>query len=340
MTGNILIPHEKMESVFLSILDKHGFSGERAGTCARIFTQNSLDGVYTHGVNRFPRFIRYIKEGYVLPENKPETVNSSGAIEQWDGRLGPGVNNALDATRRSMKLARAHGIGCVGMANTNHWMRGGYYGREAAGSGFIFIGWTNTIANMPAWGAGNSKLGNNPLVLAVPFLPEPVVLDMAMSQYSYGTMEAYRMRDQKLPYAGGFDLHGNLTDDPDTVLQTELAVPAGYWKGAGLSLLLDILAAVISGGDATFRITGRGDEYGVSQVFISIDPSRFASGSNVETTVREVIDDYHKSVPSREKDKILHPGERVLMRRKENLEKGIPVEKQVWEEILSLTGSA
>ena len=339
MTDNILVSHEKMESVFLSILNKHAFSGDRANTCARIFTQNSLDGVYTHGVNRFPRFIRYIKDGYVLPVNEPELVNSSGAVEQWNGRLGPGMNNALDATRRSMELARTHGIGCVGMANTNHWMRGGYYGWEAAGSGYIFIGWTNTIANMPAWGAGNSKLGNNPLVLAVPLPPKGVVLDMAMSQYSYGTMETYRMRDQKLPYAGGFDRHGNLTDDPGTVLETELAAPIGYWKGAGLSLLLDILAAVISGGDATFRITERGGEYGVSQVFISIDPSRFAGSSSVETIVKEVIEDYHKSTTLSEKEKILHPGERVLMRRKENLEKGIPVEKQVWEEIMSLAGS-
>lgn len=339
MTDTILISHEKMESTFLSILDRHGFSGSRARACARIFTQNSLDGVYTHGVNRFPRFIRYIKEGFVQPANEPELFSSFGAVEQWNGRLGPGMNNALDATCRSMELAKVHGIGCVGMANTNHWMRGGYYGWEAAKSGYIFIGWTNTIANMPAWGAGNSKLGNNPLVLAVPFPPEAVVLDMAMSQYSYGTMEAYRMKDQKLPYPGGFDNQGNMTDDPATVLQTELAVPAGYWKGAGLSLLLDILAAVISGGDATFRITERGDEYGVSQVFISIDPSRFTGLSKMETIVKEVIDDYNKSIPSSDKDKILYPGERVLIRRTENREKGIPVQKQVWEEILSLAGS-
>jgi 3-dehydro-L-gulonate 2-dehydrogenase len=339
MTDNILISHEKMEFVFLSILKNHAFSGDRAKTCARIFTQNSLDGVYTHGVNRFPRFIRYIQKGYVQTANEPELVGSFGAVEQWNGRRGPGMNNALDATRRSMELARAHGIGCVGMANTNHWMRGGYYGWEAAGSGYIFIGWTNTISNMPAWGAGNSKLGNNPLVLAVPYSPEAVVLDMAMSQYSYGTLEAYSMRGQKLPMAGGFDKEGNITHDPGAVLETERPLPAGYWKGAGLSLLLDILAAVISGGDATFRITERGDEYGVSQVFISIDPSRFAGISNFKTIIKEVIDDYHKSVPSSEQDKILHPGERVLMRRKENREKGIPVEKQVWEEILDLAGS-
>jgi 3-dehydro-L-gulonate 2-dehydrogenase len=106
-----------MESVFLSILNKHDFSGERAGTCARIFTQNSLEGVYIRRVNRFPRFIRYIKEGYVLPENKPETANSSGAVEQWDGRLGTGMNNVLDATHRSMELAQNHGIGVSSREN-------------------------------------------------------------------------------------------------------------------------------------------------------------------------------------------------------------------------------
>jgi 3-dehydro-L-gulonate 2-dehydrogenase len=339
MADKLFISYDKLEETFLSVLGRNGFFGDRARTCARIFAQNSLDGVYTHGVNRFPRFISYIQKGYVIPENQPELVSSFGAIEQWNGRLGPGPNNALDATRRSVELAGTHGIGCVGLANTNHWMRGGYYGREAAGSGCIFIGWTNAIVGMPTWGAASSKLGNNPLVLAVPHAPGAVVLDMAMSQYSYGTMEAYNMEGRRLPYAGGFDRQGKLTDDPATVLQTGLAAPIGYWKGAGLALLLDLLAAVISGGDATFRITGRGEEYGVSQVFISIDPSRFAGASNMETMVKEIIEDYHQSVPASEKERILYPGERVLMRRKENLEKGIPVEKQVWDSILDLDGS-
>ena len=336
MSETILIPQDEMNSTFLSILHNHNFKGVRAEICANIFTSNSLDGVYTHGVNRFPRFIRQIKNGYVQPDKKPELSNSSGAIEQWDGRLGSGTNNALDATHRAMELARTHGIGCVGMANTNHWMRGGYYAWEAAKSGFIFMGWTNTIANMPAWGAKNSKLGNNPIVLGVPYQPEAIVLDMAMSQFSYGTLEAYQMREQELPLVGGVDKYGHMTKDPGAILKSERSMPIGYWKGAGLSLLLDILAAVLSGGDSTFQISKRKDEYGVSQVFIAIDITRFAHFSNIENLVKNVISDLHDSIPSSESEKIYYPGERVLQKRKENMAKGIPVDKKVWEEVIIL----
>ena len=325
-----------MKSTLLSILNYHNFKGERAETCAHIFTCNSLDGVHTHGINRFSRFIRHIRKGYVKTANKPELIHSSGAIERWNGRLGPGMNNALDSTHRAMEMAKMNGIGCVGLSNTNHWMRGGYYGWEAAQSGFIFVGWTNTIANMPAWGAKNCKLGNNPLVLAVPYRPEAIVLDMAMSQFSYGTIEAHQMKKQELPLAGGFDNEGNMTRDPDAILDSGRSLPAGFWKGAGLSLLLDIIGAVLSGGDPTFQISRRKDEYGVSQVFIAIDISRFNHSTSIETLVKNVIDDLHGSIPASEADRVFYPGERVLQKRRENTENGIPVENPVWEDILKL----
>jgi 3-dehydro-L-gulonate 2-dehydrogenase len=334
MSDQIRISKDEMKETLLSILNHHDFKGPRAETCAHIFTQNSLDGVYTHGINRFTRFIGQIRNGYVKTENTPELVHSAGAIEQWDGRQGSGTNNALDATNRAMELARKHGIGCVGLAKTNHWMRGGYYGWEAARAGFIFMGCTNTIANMPAWGAKNSKLGNNPLVLAVPNPPEAVVLDMAMSQFSYGIMEAHQLRKQELPLAGGFDENGNLTRNPDAILKSKRPVPIGYWKGSALSVLLDIIAMAISGGDATFQISQREEEHSVSQVYIAIDISRFAHFSSIGQLVRDVIEDLHNSIPATEIDKVYYPGERVLQRRKENTQHGIPVDKEIWEEVL------
>src|SRR5690242_10045517 len=138
----VRIAPREMEQVFYDVLIRYGFSPEKAAACARIFMENSLEGVYTHGVNRFPRFIEYVRKGYVQPGEEPVLKNRSGGIEQWDGRLGAGPVNALRATEGAMTLAREHGIGCVAMANTNHWMRGGAYGRQAAHAGFVFIGWT------------------------------------------------------------------------------------------------------------------------------------------------------------------------------------------------------
>ena len=333
---NVRIQAAEMEKCFAGILRSLGFTHEKASVCAAVFTQNSLDGVYTHGVNRFPRFVQYIKDGFVQPDSEPVLQNTVGAVQQWDGMLGPGILNALSATEGVVDLAKQNGIGCVALRNTNHWMRGGAYGWKAAKEGCVFIGWTNTVANMPAWGAKDPKLGNNPLVLALPYNDEAIVLDMAMSQFSFGAMEKAAMNNEKLPVAGGFNNQGELTDDPGAILDSWRSLPVGYWKGAGLSLLLDILAAILSGGLATHEISKKEVEYGLSQVFIAIDVAALGSQSSISKMIEGIINDYHQSIPLDESKKIIYPGERVVQIRKLNLERGIPVLKKVWDEITAL----
>src|SRR5450432_1648382 len=171
----ILVSTQQMREQFEAILFKKGFTKERANECAVIFTANSIDGIYTHGVNRFPRFVQYIKDGFVIAGATPSLTHKFGGIEQWNGNSGPGILNALEVTKTVIDLSKQHGIGCVALSNTNHWMRGGTYGWKAAKEGVVFIGWTNTIANMPAWHASDSRLGNNPLVIALPYKEEAIV---------------------------------------------------------------------------------------------------------------------------------------------------------------------
>ena len=335
---SIIVSAKEMQSIFTTILLQNGFSQEKATECAVVFTNNSVDGIYTHGVNRFPRFVQYIQKGYVIPEAVPTLKHKFGGIEQWDGNLGAGPSNAICATNKVMALAQEHGIGCVAMANTNHWMRGGTYGWQAAKAGFVFIGWTNTTANMPAWGATNAKLGNNPLVLAIPYEDEAIVLDMAMSQFSFGAMESAAMKNEKLSVAGGYDKEGNLTDDPNLILESWRSIPVGYWKGAGLSLLLDILAAVLSSGLATHEISQKAAEIASSQVYIAIDVSKLGTYSSISQIINNIIHDYHQSVAIDESHKITFPGERVLQTRQKNLVAGVPVVRNVWMEILGFLG--
>jgi 3-dehydro-L-gulonate 2-dehydrogenase len=332
----IRIQFDEMKSVFNRILLKNGFSVEKAETCAVIFAVNSLEGVVSHGVNRFPRFVSNVRDGFVIPGNDPVPVKQSGAIEQWDGKLGPGPLNALIATDRAVEIAREHGIGMVALSNTNHWMRAGYYGWHAAGKGYILMGWTNTDANMPAWGAREARLGNNPMVFAVPYENKAIVLDFAMTQFSYGKMETYRMAGEKLPFPGGFNSSGEMTDDPSGILEARRPLPIGYWKGAGLSLVLDILAVALTGGRSVKEITMTGTEYGLSQVFIAIDPNHLANFATLDDSIRRIIEDYKLSPPADSKTAVRYPGERIAELREENLRKGIVVLKEVWEMVSGL----
>lgn len=333
---SIRIQAAEMHKEFTRVLLKQGFTPDKADLCASIFVNNSVDGVITHGVNRFARFILYIQEGCIDVHAEPSLVKNLGAIEQWDGNLGPGPLNAVICTNRAMELAANTGIGCVALANTNHWMRGGSYGWLAAKKGFGFIGWTNTLGNLPAWGAVDSRIGNNPLVFAVPYKDEAIVLDMAMSQFSYGKMEIAKLRNEKLPFPGGYNAKGELTNDPSEILDTWRTLPIGYWKGAGLGLLLDIFAAVLSGGLATHEISKFKYEHRLSQVFIAFDLSKFGEQHSLHASINQIIDDFHASVKESESSAIRYPGERVLSQRADHLLNGIPVEKSIWENILSL----
>lgn len=332
----IRIPYDKMKSEFFRILKSIGFAEPEAEKCAEIFTMNSLDGVNSHGINRFPRFVKNTLEGLVRPEAVPSLIHRVGSLEQWDGNIGPGPLNAVFATDRTLELAVENGIGLVTLANTNHWMRGGTYGWRAAKKGFVFICWTNTCPNMPAWGATDPRIGNNPFVLAVPYQNEAIVLDFAMSQYSYGKMESLNEEGKKLPYPGGFNKDSELTTNPAEILESWRVLPVGYWKGAGLSLLLDIMATILSGGRSTHQINSCSSEYSVSQVFIAININSLHNFPAIDNSINQIIEDLHKSNPENPSVKVRYPGENVLQLREDNLKKGIPVNKQSWEKILKL----
>lgn len=330
------IPPDQMKAEFFRILLRLGFATERAYKCAEIFTLNSLEGVYSHGVYRFPRFVKSIREGNVKAGAMPSLVNRAGAIEQWNGNLGPGPLNAIFATDQAMEVAAEYGIGLVSMANTNHWMRGGTYGWQAARKGFVLICWTNTCPNMPAWGAKDPRLGNNPFIIALPYHNEAIVLDSAMSQFSYGKMETFRNEGRKLPFMGGYNRDNELTDDPGEILDSWRPLPAGYWKGAGLSILLDILATVLSGGLSTHQISSCVSESNISQVFIAIQLRNLHNFPSIEHSIDKIIEDLRKSVPESGDSKIRYPGEKVIEIRDENLVNGIPVRRDIWERIVKL----
>ncbi|HET7838343.1 MAG TPA: 3-dehydro-L-gulonate 2-dehydrogenase [Rectinemataceae bacterium] len=331
--GTIRIDFERMSATMAKALELRGFDPERAGRCARLFADASLDGVYTHGLARFPRFIEYLQKGYVKATAVPRLEQSFGSWERWDGGLGPGNLNAAHAMARAIELSRGAGMGAVALRNTNHWMRGGSYGWQAAEAGCIGLAWTNTTPNLPAWGSTDCVLGNNPLVIAVPRSGGHIVLDMAMSQFSYGKLEAYRDRGEELPVDGGFDSAGRPTRDPVEILASRRPMPIGYWKGSGLSMLLDLVGAVLSGGDSLAGLARREAEFGLTQFFLAFDLSRLPEGDSGLRVAQELVAFVHSARPEREGGTVSYPGERTLRTREENLARGIPADEGLWAEV-------
>ena len=320
---------------------KNGMSEEKAETCARIHTESTYDGIYSHGSNRVTRFVDYIQKGWVDVNAEPTLEKDCGAIRVYNGNKGPGILNALYGADRAMELADQYGIGMVGLKNTTHWMRGGTYGKYVAEKGYVAIMWTNTEACMPPWGAKECRLGNNPFVMAAPG-PDggPVVLmDMAISQYAYGKLQVTRLAGKKLPFPGGFDKDGNLTDDPGAIEESMRILPIGYWKGSAFAFMLDILGSILADGvgAADLDASTMGSCGGCSQVMIVIDPKKTTTAEQMSDTVKRAIE-YVKSAEPAEHARggVRAPGEGILQFHKEHDEKGIYVDDSVWEEIKAL----
>ena len=328
---NIRIPFANLKDQLYQKLIEEGFATDRADLCADIFASNSRDGVASHGVNRFPVFVDYVRRGMVDKDAEPTLVEQMGTWEVWDGHLAPGMYNATVAMNRAVTLAREHGLGMVVLKNTNHWMRGGTYGWQAADQGCVGICWSNTIANMPAWGGVDPRLGNNPLVIAVPRSSGHIVLDMALSQFSYGQLQQHILDKKQLPVAGGYDGDGRLTNDAAAIRESRRVLPIGYWKGSGLSVLLDILLVALGGGRSTFRITGQGEEKSLGQCFIAIYRQELH-----DVLVEEILQYNASSQPVNKEQQVQYPGQGTLRAREENMKLGVIVNEEMWQRVQSL----
>lgn len=329
------ITYEELKTEFKRVMLKYGIPETKAEESATMFADTTQAGTYSHGVNRFPRFISQLKQGDIIPENDAERVFSFGAVEQWDGRQSIGNITAKRMMDRAMALADNNGIGLVALRNANHWMRGGTYGWQAAEKGYIGICWTNSLAVMPAWGGKDCRIGTNPLVVAVPAEP-PVVVDMSMSMFSYGRLEVTRLAGDQLPLDGGYDENGNLTRDPGAIENTRRLLPMGFWKGSGLSIVLDMVASLVSNGLSVAGVNALESERSVSQVFIAIAVDKLISPEEKTAKLNEIRDFVLTSEQVEPGRAPRMPGAKAVALLEENRRLGIPVDEGVWETVRSL----
>lgn len=334
----MFVKFEEMKSTIKKALLNAGLSEEQADICAQVHTESSRDGVESHGLNRVPRFVDYVNKGWVDINSEMTLVKSRGFMEHYDGNLGIGIVNAKKASQRALELAKTHGLGLVTLSNTTHWMRGGTYAWDIVESGFIGINWTNTESSMPVWGSKKPTIGNNPICMAIPYKDKPVVLDMAISQYSYGKLEVTRLADKELPYPGGFDKDGNLTSNPGAIEESLRILPIGYWKGSGFAIALDLIASILSNGKTATDMDkeNKGSCTGCSQVFIVIDPYIFSTKDEAEKIAEGLLNQVKGAERIDEDREITYPGEGVIKRREKALENGIHADDLMWEEVKNL----
>ncbi|MBQ7885418.1 MAG: 3-dehydro-L-gulonate 2-dehydrogenase [Clostridia bacterium] len=309
---------------------------ETAERFAEVFAGNSLDGVYSHGMNRYPRYLADMASGLCdCKITQAEKVSGIGGLEVWDAHFGVGPLIAMQMAERAIELAKTHGIACVALRNNSHWLRAGRYGLMMADAGMMGLCMTNTCMNLVAYGAKVPSTGNNPITFAIPRSKGSLVMDMAVSQYAFGKLEIMAQEGGMLDTACGYDLEGNLTNDPRKITQSKLMMPMALWKGSALSIMIDLMTSMLSLGRTSLEIGKPEDgEAGMSQLFICMNPAAVVDMDKVEEQMEKTIAFLNGLEPKEGMNGVHAPGENLEKTRARNREHGIPVTEGTWQKIL------
>ena len=308
---------------------------ERAKRFAEVFAGNSMDGVYSHGMNRYPRHIRTIESGMCdASVLEIEKVSGVGALEVWDAKNGIGPLMADQAAERAIELAKAHGIGCAALRNNSHWLRAGRFALKMAQAGLCGICFTNTCQNLAPWGSMTKAIGNNPIAMAIPAAKGPLLMDMAVSQYAYGKMEVMAKQGKVLDVPCGYDKNGKETCDPREIVDGGVMTPMAMWKGNALSIMLDLMAAMFSGGKTCLDLgADAAKEQGMSQIFIAVHPAAVHDMEEIEARMQKTLDFLHGLEVMDGMPGVRAPGENLEKTRARHAQEGIPVARDTWEQI-------
>ena len=303
---------------------------------AEIFAGNSLDGVYSHGMNRYPRYLSDMESGLCDAKvTQAERVSGLGGLEVWDAHFGVGPLIAQQMAERAIELAGTHGIACVALRNNSHWLRAGRYGLMMADAGMMGLCMTNTCMNLVAYGAKEPSTGNNPITIAIPRRAGSLVMDMAVSQYAFGKLEIMAQEGGMLDTPCGYDTDGNLTNDPKKIVESGLMTPMALWKGSALSIMIDLMVSMLSLGRTSLEIGTPADgEKGMSQMFVCMNPAAVIDMDKAEAQMEKTIAFLNSLEPKDGVHGVHAPGENLEKTRARNRERGIPVTEQTWAKIL------
>lgn len=306
-----------------------------AATVARLMVEADLTGADAHGIFRLPQYIKRIKAGgiNVKPSIKVNRTAAATALVEGDNAMGHLVMSR--AAETAIELARESGVGWVGTRYSNHAGPAAIYAAMPIEHGMIGMYSAVASANhMAIWGGTDMLLGTNPLAIAVPAgLAGPIVLDMATTAVSYGTIKKHALLGEPLPEGWMVDRKtGKPLTDPNRSGEGML-LPIGDYKGSGLALMLSFLAGALNGAaigkdvvdfnadDKTVTNTG--------QFVLAIDIGRFIPLAVFERAIAEHVADLKKGPTLPGFDAIRLPGEQRAAKRSARAAEGVRLPPQL-----------
>ena len=294
-----------------------GMSREAGDAVARVLVWADLRGGDTHGVSRIGHYFGMIDKGAMKPAAEPRLRVDFGALAAFDAEGAAGPVAMLLALAEAQARARAHGIGLALVGGATHAGAMGCYAEAAAHNGFAAIVIAAGPPLMAYHGARVASVSTAPLAIAVPGGPEGVImLDMASSRISNGTLKNARRDGKTLPEGAALDATGRETIDP---AQAEVLLPVGGPKGSGFALMVECLTSLLAGAPILSRMLGEGKKgHGQNATMILIDIARLRATQDFTVDVDMLA------------------GERGAGLARQRARDGVPVSPKVWAELVEL----
>ena len=317
-----------VRGLIVDAMTKSGLPADDAGKVAELMLEADLTGADAHGVFRLPQYVLRLKLGGLNPRPNIKIERTAPATALVDGDNGMGHLVVSRAMETAIDIARENGVGWVGMRMSNHAGAAGVY--AALPLKADMIGLYAAVANanhMPLAGGSEALLGTNPFAIAIPAGQEPpLVLDIATSVVSYGTIKNHRL--QNIPLAPGWMVDpktGEAVTDPQKSAEA-LLLPMGGYKGAGLALMFGMLAGTLNGaffGRDCVDFNATPEKINnTGQFVIALDPARFQPLDQFKTEVDRHSRELRasKTLPGQT---VRLPGEQRAKRRADRLANGL-----------------
>jgi (2R)-3-sulfolactate dehydrogenase (NADP+) len=240
------------------------------------------DGLKGHGLSRLPSYAAQAKagkvDGFAVPQaSRPRA--GAALIDAGHGFAYPAI--ALAETILP-EMARTAGIACAGITHSHHCGAAGHPVERLAEAGLVAMLFANTPGAIAPWGGAKAVFGTNPIAFACP-LPgaAPIVIDLSLSKVARGNILAARQKGERIPEGWALDAGGAPTTDPEAALAGTM-LPLGDAKGTALALMVELLAAGLTGAnyaaEASSFLDAEGPPPGTGQLIIAFDPDAFGGG--------------------------------------------------------------
>lgn len=328
------VSYEQLSAMLVAIFRRAGTSEKVAQILGHNCASAERDGSKSHGLFRIPGYLASLRSGWVNGTTEPVIDDIAAAFLRVDAKNGFAQPALARATPALTEKARRCGIALLAIRDSHHFAALWLDVEPFARQGFIALTFVNGFACVTPYGGRSAVFGTNPLAFAVPRLRDnPFVFDQATSTIANGEVRITALDQRALPPGCGVDKNGEPTVDPRAVLEGGALLPFGGHKGASIMMMVEILAAALTGGQFSFEVDWSGypgaETPRTGQLVILIDPQRGAAPHFVErldTLFRKIKESGQQRLPS----------ERRYALRKQAAARGIPVPPQQMNALRSL----